>query len=53
MAAELKTLGIESKLVEGGRGVFDVLVDGKTIFSKHQIGRFPEANELSELLEKA
>jgi selT/selW/selH-like putative selenoprotein len=34
----------------GGGGVFDVTVDGKLLFSKHQHGRFPtEAEILSQL----
>jgi selT/selW/selH-like putative selenoprotein len=28
--------------------VFDVRVDGKLVFSKHQLGRFPEPNEVEE-----
>lgn len=37
---------MESELVEGSNGVFDVVADGKLIFSKHQTGRFPEAEEI-------
>jgi predicted Rdx family selenoprotein len=28
--------------VPGGGGVFDVVVDGKRIFSKHEVGDFPD-----------
>jgi selT/selW/selH-like putative selenoprotein len=30
----------------GKPGQFDVVVDGKLIFSKHQQGRFPEEEEI-------
>jgi predicted Rdx family selenoprotein len=33
-------------LIKGGRGVFDVRVDGDLIFSKHQLGRFPNPGEV-------
>lgn len=34
----------------GGRGQFDVFADGKLIFSKHEVGRFPEDREVLEKL---
>jgi len=49
LAAEIRKLfGVDSKLIEGSGGVFDVHVDGKEIWSKHAIGRFPENNEVLE-----
>lgn len=33
-------------LVRGGGGIFDVVVDGKLIFSKHNEGRFPDPYEV-------
>jgi len=33
-------------LERGKVGQFDVIADGKLIFSKHQAGRFPETNEI-------
>ena len=33
-------------LVEGDGGVFDVVVDGELLFSKHRVGRFPEPGEV-------
>ena len=33
-------------LLEGGGGVFDVAVDGKAIYSKHNKGGFPETKEI-------
>ena len=37
-------------LIEGTRGVFDVVVDGKLIFSKHEADRFPEHAEIIRFL---
>ena len=34
------------ELVKGDNGIFDVVADGKTIFSKHQVGRFPDDDEV-------
>ena len=51
MAAELKeTLGIESELVASHGGVFEISVDGKTIFSKKLLGRFPDDGEVAGLI---
>jgi predicted Rdx family selenoprotein len=33
-------------LVKGDNGVFDVVADGKLLFSKHARGRFPEDTEI-------
>jgi selT/selW/selH-like putative selenoprotein len=33
-------------VTRGDRGVFDVAVDGKVIFSKHATGRFPDNDEI-------
>jgi selenoprotein W-related protein len=53
LAAELKKgLGVDSKLVPGSGGVFDVTVDGKLIFSKKSVGRFPVAGEVLGVLQK-
>jgi selT/selW/selH-like putative selenoprotein len=42
--------GFDVDIVPGGRGQFDVLADGKLIFSKHEEDRFPtEAEILGEL----
>jgi selenoprotein W-related protein len=54
MAQELLTtfeaeLG-EIALVPGTGGVFEVRVDGSTIWSRKEQGRFPEAKELKQLV---
>jgi predicted Rdx family selenoprotein len=37
---------VKSELVRGGGGIFDVLVDGERIFSKHEVDRFPTHAEI-------
>jgi predicted Rdx family selenoprotein len=47
LAAEIRgEFGIESELIEGGGGIFDVEVDGIRIVSKHERGRFPRNEEI-------
>jgi len=38
--------GVKAQLIKGGGGVFDVVVDGRKIFSKREAGRFPESDEI-------
>ena len=37
---------VEIELVESSGGAFEVSVDGKKIFSKLDLGRFPEHSEI-------
>jgi len=37
---------INAELIEGSGGVFDVVVDGKNIFCKHDVDRFPTDEEI-------
>ena len=39
----------ELTLVTGSKGVFDVVVDGEVLYSKHKIGRHAKAGEVLEL----
>ena len=51
LAAELSDeTDHETTIEEGSKGQFDVLADGKLIFSKQQEGRFPGGAEIAELL---
>lgn len=52
MAAELQQeFGVDARLIKGGGGIYDVEVDGKMVFSKHQEGnRFPEEGEVVRLI---
>jgi selenoprotein W-related protein len=42
--------GIDASIREGAKSQYDVVVDGETIFSKEELGRFPEDGEVLELL---
>jgi len=47
LAAAVKdSLGIDSDIVVGARGQFDVKADGELIFSKQAEQRFPEHDEI-------
>ena len=39
-------LGVAATAVPGGKGQFDVLSDGRMVFSKQAEGRFPERDEI-------
>lgn len=40
----------EVALIPGTGGIFEVRVNGETIFSKKQAGHFPESKELKQLI---
>jgi selenoprotein W-related protein len=51
LAADIeKALGVKSELIQGKGGVFEITADGKKIFSKKELGRFPEEDEILGLL---
>lgn len=50
MAALQEALGIEAILHKGDNGIYDVVADGERVFSKHETGRFPEDQEIVDLL---
>jgi selT/selW/selH-like putative selenoprotein len=37
------------QLVKGGGGVFEISVDGKLVFSKKKLGRFPSDDEVDAI----
>ena len=37
---------MDTELIEGTNGIFDVVADGAMIFSKHAEQRFPESDEI-------
>ncbi len=39
----------ELRLITGSKGIFDVIVDGDTLYSKHSTGRHAEPGEVLEL----
>ena len=46
----LKEAGHDAFPVEGAKSQYDVVADGKLVFSKQQEGRFPEEDEVLGLL---
>jgi len=54
LAAEIKqALGIDATLIKGSGGQFEVVVDGKLVFSKKALGRHAEPGEVLKLLPQA
>jgi len=50
LLATFETELAEVALVPGMGGIFEVRVDGVTIFSRKEQGRFPESKELKQLI---
>jgi hypothetical protein len=48
--AELEREGFEAEATAGGKGQFDVLADGRLVFSKRETRRFPAPGEILEAL---
>ena len=46
-------LGVSPELQPGSGGVFDVWVDGRRVFSKHQEGSFPDENDIVRRIRRA
>ena len=46
----LNEAGHEARAVEGQKSQYDVVADGKLVFSKQAEGRFPEEDEVVGLL---
>jgi selenoprotein W-related protein len=47
LAAAIKQkFGVEVDLIKGSGGIFDVVVDSRCIYSKHETGRFPTNEEV-------
>ena len=54
MEAELKSKfsNLKTELISSGGGVFEVVLDGKLIFSKKSLDRFPEKDEIEKLIKQ-
>ena len=53
MSDELKQhFGTHVTVERGHSGIYDVMLDGRNIFSKHELGRFPEDGEIVEIIEE-
>jgi hypothetical protein len=50
LAQELEGNGHEAAAYEGRRSQFDVLADGRLIFSKQREGRWPDTGEIIQAL---
>ena len=50
LAEELRAGGHGVDVTPGGKGQFDVVAEGRAIFSKHELGRFPDDGEIAGLL---
>ena len=50
LAAELNQAGYDATIEEGSKGQYDVVAEGKVLFSKQEEGRFPELSDLLDLL---
>jgi len=46
----LNAAGFEAEALPGSRGQYDVIADGRLVFSKADSGRFPEPGEVLALL---
>jgi selenoprotein W-related protein len=47
LAAEIKEeRGIDAILLKGSGGQFEIVLDGRLLFSKKQEGRFPDSDEI-------
>ena len=46
-----RQFGIKAELVKGMGGVFEVSVNDNLLFSKKELGRFPDENEIEDLIE--
>ena len=42
---------MSSELVASRGGVFEITIDGRLVFSKKQLGRFPEEGEVLGLIQ--
>jgi len=45
-----RALKVDSDLVAGHGGVFEITVDGDVVFSKRSLGRFPAEGEVLGLI---
>ena len=46
-----RQFGIKPELIKGMGGVFEVSVNDNLLFSKKELGRFPDENEIEDLIE--
>ena len=42
---------VQAELIRGAGGVFEVTLNGETVFSKKKVGRFPVEGEICDLVD--
>ena len=47
-----KRFGIKAELIKGTGGVFEVTLNNSLIFSKKELGRIPDDNEISDIIDE-
>ena len=47
-----RQFGIKAELIKGTGGVFEVTLNNSLIFSKKELGRFPDDNEIKNIFLK-
>ena len=47
-----KRFGIKAELIKGTGGVFEVTLNNSLIFSKKELGRFPDDDEISDIIDE-
>jgi len=47
-----ETYGVEPVLIAGETGSYDVYMNGELIFSKAETGRFPDPDEIIQIIDK-
>ena len=48
-----KAFQVESELIAGKGGIFEVIADGEVVFSKGKLGRFPGEGEVVKLISES
>ena len=46
-----RQFGVKAELIKGMGGVFEVSVNDNLLYSKKELGRFPDKNEVEDLIE--
>jgi len=52
VSAEIKdTTGVQSELIGGSGGIFEIRLNGSVIWKKQRSGHFPEQGEVAQLFQ--
>ncbi len=47
-----EALGVTPTLIPGSNGIYDITANGQSLYSKDKTGRFPENQEILDLLKR-